>query len=457
MKKLLFMAGIFSSLILNSQSIILEEFATGLTVPVEIANANDSRLFVVQQNGIIKIIQPNGTINATNFLNIGTKILYGGERGLLGLAFHPQYSTNGYFFVYYNNTAGNITVARYTVSSSDENIADPASEKILLNIPKPFDNHNGGSIHFAPDGNLWIVTGDGGSGGDPNNNAQNKNVLLGKMLRIDVNSTGAYNIPADNPFVGTAIDGADEIWAYGLRNAWKWSFDLTTGNVMIADVGQNQIEEINRMPLTQSGINYGWRCYEGNSAYNTTGCANSSTMTFPISVYDHSGGRCSITGGYVYRGSLYPTLQGKYFFADYCSQKIATLNSDNLVTWSTAFSGNNFSTFGEDNQKELYVAAVNNGKIYKVKTQNTLSTQENSNNEQTNIYPNPASEKVFIEGFKDKITSVDIVTTEGRVVLKDAKIDIDNSLDITSISSGVYYIILKSGDLKSYSQKLIIK
>lgn len=457
MKKLLFMAGIFSSLILNSQSIILEEFATGLTVPVEIANANDSRLFVVQQNGIIKIIQPNGTINATNFLNIGTKILYGGERGLLGLAFHPQYSTNGYFFVYYNNTAGNITVARYTVSSSDENIADPASEKILLNIPKPFDNHNGGSIHFAPDGNLWIVTGDGGSGGDPNNNAQNKNVLLGKMLRIDVNSTGAYNIPADNPFVGTAIDGADEIWAYGLRNAWKWSFDLTTGNVMIADVGQNQIEEINRMPLTQSGINYGWRCYEGNSAYNTTGCANSSTMTFPISVYDHSGGRCSITGGYVYRGSLYPTLQGKYFFADYCSQQIATLNSDNLVTWSTAFSGNNFSTFGEDNQKELYVAAVNNGKIYKVKTQNTLSTQENSNNEQTNIYPNPASEKVFIEGFKDKITSVDIVTTEGRVVLKDAKIDIDNSLDITSISSGVYYIILKSGDLKSYSQKLIIK
>lgn len=219
MKKLLFSISVFSSLIVNSQSINLEEFVTGLTSPVEITNANDSRLFVVQQDGIIKIIQPNGTINTTNFLNIGSKITFGGERGLLGLAFHPQYSTNGYFFVYYNNLSGNIIVARYSVSSTDPNVADPASEKILLNIPKPFDNHNGGSIHFAPDGKLWIITGDGGSGGDPNNNAQNKNVLLGKMLRIDVDATGPYNIPPDNPFAGAGVDGADEVWAYGLRNA----------------------------------------------------------------------------------------------------------------------------------------------------------------------------------------------------------------------------------------------
>lgn len=456
MKKLLFTASIFSSLILNAQNIILEEFASGFTSPVEITNANDTRLFVVQQDGIIKILQPNGTVNATNFLNISSKIVYGGERGLLGLAFHPQYSTNGYFFVYYNNTAGNIVVARYTVSSTDPNVADPNSEKILLNISKPFTNHNGGSIHFAPDGYLWIVTGDGGSGGDPNNNAQNKNSLLGKMLRIDVNATGPYNIPPDNPFVGAGVDGSDEVWSYGLRNAWKFSFDLTTGNAMIADVGQGQIEEINRMPITQAGINYGWRCYEGNNAYNTTGCASSSTMTFPIAVYDHSGGKCSITGGYVYRGNLYPSLQGKYFFADYCSSQIGMLNSDDSITWTPAYAGNNFSTFGQDSLKELYVAAVNNGKIYKIKSESALSTEEYTLNP-VKIYPNPASEMVFIEGLDQKVYSAEIISLEGRKVLKETKINNDNSIDISGIPTGTYYILLKSGDLKEYSQKLIIK
>ncbi|MEY8759169.1 PQQ-dependent sugar dehydrogenase [Chryseobacterium tongliaoense] len=453
MKKLLFTASVFSSLILNSQSINLEEFASGFTSPVEITNANDSRLFVVQQDGKIKILQPNGNVVPTSFLDISSKVNYGGERGLLGLAFHPQYSTNGYFFVYYNNTAGNIIVARYTVTS-DPNVADAASEKILLNIPKPFANHNGGSIHFAPDGNLWIVTGDGGSAGDPNNNAQNKNSLLGKMLRIDVNATGAYNIPAGNPFVG--VDGADEVWSYGLRNAWKWSFDLTTGNVMIADVGQGNIEEINKMPITQAGINYGWRCYEGNDAYNTSGCASAATMTFPIAVYDHSGGKCSITGGYVYRGSLYPALQGKYFFADYCSTQIGILNSDNSITWTPAYSGNNFSTFGQDSQKELYVAAVNNGKVYKITT-GSLSAQESNSLSQIRIHPNPASEKIFIEGLKDKKVSAEIISAEGRKILENVPINNDNSIDISGIPAGVYYINLKSGELKSYSQKIIIK
>jgi len=453
MKKLLFLLSVFSSLILNSQSFVLEEFATGLTAPVEITNANDSRLFVVQQNGIIKIIQPNGSVNSADFLNIGNKVTFNGEQGLLGLAFHPQYSTNGYFFVYYNNTAGNIIVARYTVSSTNPDVADPATEKILLNIPKPFDNHNGGSIHFAPDGNLWIVTGDGGSGGDPNNNGQNKNSLLGKMLRIDVNATGPYNIPAGNPFVG--VDGADEVWAYGLRNAWKWSFDLTTGNAMIADVGQGLIEEINRTPITTAGVNYGWRCYEGNDAFNTAGCAAASTMTFPVAVYDHSGGKCSITGGYVYRGNQYPSLQGKYFFADFCSQQIGTLDGNNAITWTTPFTGNSFSTFGEDNLKQLYVAAVNNGKIYKITT-STLGTQENNFNEIT-IHPNPASERVFIDGLIDPNTTIELISTEGKKVLEEIKLDNENSVDITGIPAGVYYINIKSGDLKAYSQKLIIK
>ncbi|MCJ7935568.1 MAG: PQQ-dependent sugar dehydrogenase [Chryseobacterium sp.] len=456
MKNLLFMTSILSSLFVNSQSINLEEFATGLTSPVEITNANDSRLFVVQQNGIIKIIQPNGTINSVDFLNISSKVLYGGERGLLGLAFHPQYPSNGYFFVYYNNTAGNIVVARYTVNSANPNAADPTSEKIMLNIPKPFDNHNGGSIHFAPDGKLWIITGDGGSGGDPNNNAQNKNSLLGKLLRIDVDATGAYTIPPDNPFAGTGVDGADEIWAYGLRNGWKFSFDLTTGNVLIADVGQGAIEEINRMPVTQAGINYGWRCYEGNTPYNTTGCQPSGSMTFPIAVYDHSGGKCSITGGYVYRGTQYPALQGKYFFADYCSTQIGILDTNNAITWSSAYSGNNFSTFGQDSQKELYVAAVNSGKVFKIST-GTLGVQESNSLEKVSIYPNPATKEVFIEGVKDKKATAEIISAEGRKVLKMDQIINGKGIDISGIPAGVYFINLKSGDLKSYSQKLIIK
>jgi len=453
MKNLLFCAGLLSAAFFNAQSISLEEFATGFTAPVEIVNANDSRMFVVQQNGIIKIVQPNGTVNSTNFLDISSKITYGGERGLLGLAFHPQYSTNGYFFVYYNDTSGNITVARYT-RSSNADVADAATEKIILNQPKPFANHNGGSIHFAPDGYLWIVTGDGGSGGDPNNNGQNKNSLLGKMLRLDINSTGPYNIPPDNPFVGA--DGADEIWAYGLRNAWKFNFDTVSGNVMIADVGQGQIEEINRMPLTQAGINYGWRCYEGNDSYNTSGCAAQSTMTFPVAAYDHSGGKCSITGGYVYRGTQYPALQGKYIFADYCSTQIGILNNDDSITWTPAFSGNNFATFGINNQNELFVAAVNNGKIFRVTT-SSLATNDSELSSPIKIYPNPASKRVFIEGIKDKNTTVEIVNTEGRKVLEQAKIESDNGINISGIPSGVYFINLNSGNQKAYSKKLIIK
>ncbi|ROI04733.1 T9SS C-terminal target domain-containing protein [Chryseobacterium sp. G0240] len=456
MKNLLFATSIFSSLIVNAQSINLEEFATGLTRPVEITNANDSRLFVVQQTGNIKIIQPTGNINTTDFLNITSKVLYGGERGLLGLAFHPQYSTNGYFFVYYNNTAGDITVARYTVSSSNPDTADPNSEKILLTIPKPFDNHNGGSIHFAPDGKLWMITGDGGSGGDPNNNAQNKNALLGKLLRIDVDATGPYNIPSDNPFAGGGADGADEVWAYGIRNGWKFSFDLTTGDVIIADVGQGNIEEINRVPLTQAGINYGWRCYEGNTPYNTAGCPAQSSMTFPVAVYDHSGGKCSITGGYVYRGSQYPALQGKYFFADYCSTQIGILDASNAITWTSAYSGNNFSTFGQDSQKELYVAAVNSGKIFKITT-GTLGTQESNELETVRISPNPASGEIFINGIRNKKTTAEIISAEGRKVLEINQVMDGKSIDISGIPAGVYYINLKSGDLKSYSQKLIIK
>lgn len=450
MGKLLLWIGLFLAACLSAQTISLENFVSGISNPVEIVASptSDNRLFVVQQSGTIKIVNENGIIAPDNFLNISNLITFGGERGLLGLAFHPQFSTNRYFFVYYNNLQGSIRVSRFTANSSNPNTADVSSEKILLTIPKPFTNHNGGSIHFGADGYLWISTGDGGSGGDPNNNAQNKNSLLGKMLRIDVNSDNAYNIPSDNPFVG--IDGADEIWAYGLRNAWKFSFDRTTNQVWIADVGQGDIEEINKVSAATPGINYGWRCYEGNAPYNTTGCANASTMTFPVAQYDHSGGKCSITGGYLYRGNLYTDLVGKYVFADYCSGQIGVLDTSNTMVWSPSFSAN-FTTFGEDNQKQLYVAAGNT--IYKIKTNNLAVSDINQAN--ILITPNPAKEKIYLQNVNEKNISAEILDLTGRIVHQVQMSDTDNSIDVSKLQQGTYLLNLKKDNQKWISKKFI--
>ncbi len=450
MGKLLLWIGLFLAACLSAQTISLENFVSGISNPVEIVASptSDNRLFVVQQSGTIKIVNENGTIAPDNFLNISNLITFGGERGLLGLAFHPQFLTNRYFFVYYNNLQGSIRVSRFTANSSNPNTADVSSEKILLTIPKPFTNHNGGSIHFGADGYLWISTGDGGSGGDPNNNAQNKNSLLGKMLRIDVNSDNAYNIPSDNPFVG--IDGADEIWAYGLRNGWKFSFDRTTNQVWIADVGQGDIEEINKVSAATPGINYGWRCYEGNTPYNTTGCANASTMTFPVAQYDHSGGKCSITGGYLYRGNLYTDLVGKYVFADYCSAQIGVLDTSNTMVWSPSFSAN-FTTFGEDNQKQLYVAAGNT--IYKIKTNNLAVSDINQAN--ILISPNPAKEKIYLQNVNEKNISAEILDLTGRIVHQVQMSDTDNSINVSKLQQGTYLLNLKKDNQKWISKKFI--
>lgn len=452
MKIHLLLLCVFSSIFFYSQSINLEEFAIGLSNPVEIAHANDNRLFVVQQNGTIKVVNANGTVNTSDFLNISSKVIFSGEQGLLGLAFHPQYATNKYFFVYYNAVgSGNITVARYTTSSTNPDVADPTSEKIILNIPKPFTNHNGGSLHFAPDGNLWISTGDGGGGGDPNNNAQNKNSLLGKILRIDINSSNAYNIPAGNPFA--AGGGAPEVWSYGLRNAWKFSFDTTAENVWIADVGQNLIEEINRNPITQSAINYGWRCYEGNDVYNGTGCAAASTMVFPVAVYNHSNGRCSITGGYVYRGNTYPSLQGKYLFTDYCTPQMGLVNADNSITWSTTFLGNNFASFGEDFQKEVYVISRSAGKIFKI-TSSTLGTQE-LNVQKIKMHPQSSTKTLFVQGLGNEEYEVEFLNMEGRISLNTT---IKNKqADISLLNKGIYFATISKKGERIYSQKVVVE
>jgi len=266
---------------------------SGLSAPVDIANAGDgtNRLFIVQQNGVIRI-HDGTSLLPTPFLNISTIITTGGERGLLSLAFHPDYENNRYFFVYYTNLSGDITIARYQADVVNPNTADPLSGVVLMNIPKPFSNHNGGDLNFGPDGYLYFGTGDGGSGGDPFNFSQTGTSLLGKMIRIDVSNFSTppyYTIPPDNPYVSDPnVD--DHIWALGLRNPWRWSFDRSTGNMWIADVGQSALEEINfRTAGATGGINYGWRCYEGNQAYNTTGCLPQSNLIQPIFVYPHSG------------------------------------------------------------------------------------------------------------------------------------------------------------------------
>lgn len=349
---------------------------SGLTSPVDITNAGDgtNRLFIVQQNGIIRI-HNGASLLPTPFLNVSTIISGGGERGLLSLAFHPDYENplNRYFFIYYTNLSGDITIARYQAQAGDPNQADAASGVVLMNIPKPFANHNGGDLNFGPDGYLYFGTGDGGSGGDPNNLSQNGNSLLGKMIRINVNSFFTppyYTIPPDNPYLSDPLVD-DHIWAIGLRNPWRWSFDRLTNDMWIADVGQASLEEINfRAAGTSGGINYGWRCYEGNNPYNTTGCAPPANYVFPIFNYPHNGatGGFSVTGGFVYRGAEFPSLQGYYICADYVSANIWLITPNGSGGWtSTRQSGlpGSISGFGEAEDGTLYAVSLN-GPVYKV-------------------------------------------------------------------------------------------
>jgi len=430
-KLLLSAVFVFSTLFAQAQSFSLELITNQATGVVSLANAGDDRMFYVRQSGQIKIMNPDGSIEATPFLDITPLVSSGGERGLLGLAFAPDYETSGRFYVNYTNTAGDTTIARYTVSG-DPNIANPDGT-VLLTIEQPFSNHNGGNIHFGPDGYLWISMGDGGSGGDPDGNGQNTDVLLGKMLRIDV-SGDAYTVPDDNPFVSGG--GAPEVWSYGLRNAWKFSFDRETGEVWIADVGQNQIEEINMMPSTDVGLNYGWRCYEGNNTYDTSGCGNPDDMIFPVATYSHSGGRCSITGGYVYRGELYPNLQGYYFYADYCSGEIGTYQ-DGASSFVTTVPGTFITTFGEDTNGELYVAGSN--KIYRIEGEMSVSDQEQLN---ISVYPNPVANVLNISSHKT-IDAVQIYSLEGKLLIN-AQQDL-NKINVSTLPKGTYILTVHTG------------
>jgi glucose/arabinose dehydrogenase len=341
--------------------------------PVDIQNAGNgsNRLFVVEQKGIISVFQNSSTINSKKtFLDITNKVASGGEMGLLGLAFHPNYKSNGYFYVDYttDSPSRRTIISRFKVSD-DADKADKSSELVIMQIEQPYSNHNGGQITFGPDGYLYISLGDGGSGGDPLNNAQNLQSLLGKILRIDVNKADVgknYSIPIDNPFKGSSSGYKEEIYAYGLRNVWRFSFDNLTKQLWGADVGQNAWEEIN---IITKGGNFGWRCYEGLHEYNTSQCSSTNYIK-PTWEYGHnSEGGFSITGGFVYRGSKVSELYGKYVYADFVSGHIWALEFKNGTAINNKLFSNAHpvSTFGIDEANDLYFANYSSGKLYRFK------------------------------------------------------------------------------------------
>lgn len=456
-KTLLSLTFLFSSIVF-SQTIALQTYVSGLSAPVHITHpVDDARLFIVQQGGLIKVVSATGTLNATPFLNLSSLISTGGERGLLSMAFHPDYATNGYFYVNYTNTSGSTVIARYSVNTLNANVADSTSGVILMTIAQPYSNHNGGCLQFGPDGYLYIGMGDGGSADDPGNRAQNINENLGKMLRIDVNVATApyYSSPATNPYVGVA--GNDEIWAIGMRNPWKFSFDRLTGDLWIGDVGQYNIEEIDKVafPLT-AGLNFGWRCYEGNTTYITTGgtCPSVSGVTMPVAQYTHSNG-CSITGGYVYTGSVYPNLQNKYVFADYCRNRLAYVDTNTYaITYTPNFTGsNNFTTFGEDKNGELYVTGGSN--LYRIIDTSLANSTFESNG--FSIFPNPAKSEIFVKNTKNiALSQIEIFDLSGKLLVTQ-NISNNESISTSSLSSGMYLVAIETTTGDRFNTKLIVE
>jgi glucose/arabinose dehydrogenase len=347
----------------------LQLVVSGLSNPLYLTTApgDASRLFIVEQTGAIRIIK-DGNLLPTPFLDISHKITSGGEQGLLGLAFDPDYAATGKFVVHYTDPAGDTHLSVYTVSS-DPDVADATSEQVILTADQPYDNHNGGQILFGPDGFLYMGLGDGGSANDPEGRAQNLGDLLGSILRLDLHGAAPYAVPPDNPFVGQA-GVQPEVWSYGLRNPWRFSFDRATGDLYIADVGQNQYEEVDVAPASAGngkGLNYGWNIMEGAHCLNGGTC-DTVGLVPPDFEYAHDQG-CSITGGYVYRGAAIPALQGLYFFADYCQGWVRSFRyqegqATELTDWPTLRPGGSITSFGEDGAGELYVI-VQSGSVFK--------------------------------------------------------------------------------------------
>ena len=457
MKKLSLLLVFISSLLYSQDPTIgIQTFATGFSQPLDIQHAGDDRLFIVEQSGNIRIANTDGTVNTTDFLSINVNTS-GNERGLLGLAFHPDYATNGFFFVNYINSSGDTRISRFTVSSSNPDIADPSSEFIILEVDQPFSNHNAGGLAFGDDGFLYLTMGDGGNGGDPGNRAQNTGILLGKILRIDIDNQDAglnYSIPDTNPFVGNS-SFREEIWHYGLRNPFRLSFDPETGGMWIGDVGQNAVEEIN-FSLT-GGQNFGWRCYEGNSPFNTSGCPPVSELTFPVTQYQQTSSRRSIVGGHVYRGSDFPTMEGLYFFSDTVSNEIIYTDAANPGTnvFSDPFNGNAFVSFGVDQENELYIAALGSGTIFRVVDTDLLAIDEFVATT-FSLFPNPASDRleIALNQLNASPATLVIYDITGKQVQSTNLTALNTSLNISNLKSGIYLVQLGNTGV---AQKLIIE
>ena len=473
-----------------SQPLELVEAFPNLTFtrPVLLTHSNDGtdRIFILEQRGVIKVFPNDSNISSsTTFMDIVGRVDdTGNEMGLLGLAFHPDYANNRYFYVDYTDSTGGIRktrISRFTTMAGNPNQADTSSELVLLEIPQPYSNHNGGMIFFGLDGFLYIGMGDGGSGGDPQNNAQNLQSLLGKILRIDVDTTvGAmnYGIPQTNPFYGNPTAGKEEIFAIGMRNPWRFSQDHVTGEIWCGDVGQDAWEEVD---LIENGNNYGWRCYEGNHTYNTTGCLPISNYTFPVKEYANAGGNCSVTGGYIYRGTRRPDLVGRYIYADYCSGKIwkflyqnGNISEEQLLLtapWS-------ISSFGVDQHTELYIVRMDytgsDSRIYKFNADTSVGvgnsgyTIPNEYSLKQN-YPNPFNPGTNIAYHIPKLSNVklmiyDAVGKETRTLVNTSQLAGNyevrwNGWDDygNEVASGVYFYSLKSGDFNGTKMMLLIK
>jgi glucose/arabinose dehydrogenase len=349
----------------NAVTLAVEQVASGLDQPVYLtAPEGDARLFIVEQAGRVRIVE-NGTVLRKPFLDIVSKVRSGGEQGLLSVAFHPLYRSNGFLFVNYTDKKGDTRIERYTISA-DKNAVDAASAKLILSIDQRYSNHQGGLNLFGPDGMLYIGMGDGGSQGDPHGNGQNPNSLLAKLLRINVDRGDPYTIPAANPYAKGG--GRGEVWAIGLRNPWRFAFDRVSGLLYIADVGGSRFEEIDVVPASTAGVNYGWNVMEGPSCQRTLGC-NQPGLQRPAVSYPHEGSVCSVIGGFVYRGQKIPEIQGQYFYSDYCDSWLRSFAfADGKVTdqheWPVGRLGS-VTSFGEDSQGELYIT-TSSGRVYRI-------------------------------------------------------------------------------------------
>ncbi|HKK09166.1 MAG TPA: PQQ-dependent sugar dehydrogenase [Gemmatimonadota bacterium] len=350
----------------STASLTATPVVRGLSNPLYLtAPAGDDRLFVVEKGGTVRVVE-GGRLLAAPFLDLSSVVSAGGERGLLSLAFHPDYATNGTFYVDFTDASGDTRVVAYRVSASDPDRADPASGDTILSVAQPYANHNGGLLAFGPDGMLYVGLGDGGSGGDPDGNGQDTGTLLGTILRLDVDGGSPYAIPSDNPFAGGS-GGRGEIWAYGLRNPWRYAFDAPSGLLYIADVGQGDWEEVDVVPADSGGVNFGWNVVEGDHCYGASSCDRTG-LEPPVLEYGHDQG-CSITGGMVYRGDAMPELDGTYFYSDYCSGWLRSFryragSVTDERSWSVGDLGRVLS-FGRDAAGELYVLSAD-GSVYRL-------------------------------------------------------------------------------------------